>query len=214
MLIRFTFNRSLLSILLFISIIFVGAEAMAQKPVPSGSYKDSCRTIQIVGGTLIAQCQKIDGSWQNSTLQYATCEGDIRNDNGKLKCKQKTKSKTSKSAPKGSYKKSCKNYYTEGKRLYAQCEKKNGGWRSSSINYKNCNKDIWNSNGNLTCGNKNSSGKLPKGSYKHSCKNIRVDGNVLKANCLNRNGKYSHTSIKYKKCNHGVYNDRGQLRCN
>lgn len=213
MLTRFTFNLGLLSILLFISFIFVSAEAMAQL-VPSGSYKDSCRTIQVVGGTLIAQCQKIDGSWQNSTLQYGMCDGDIRNDNGKLRCKQRAGTKTSKSAPKGSYKKSCKNYYTEGKRLYATCEKKNGGWRSSSINYKNCNKDIWNDNGNLTCGNRNSSGKLPKGSYKNSCRNIYVEGNLLEAECLNRNGKYSHTSINYRKCNKGVYNDKGRLRCN
>lgn len=258
--------------LLFIFIVFVGAYANAQKLVPNGSYKDTCRMIQVIGGTLIAQCQKKDGTWRNSTLRYETCEGDIRNENGELKCKQKAKpvkplpkgsykstckdirvdgdylrakcekrnggwnntkikykkcsgdiwndngelrckKSGSASVPRGSYKKSCKNYYTEGNRLYAKCEKKNGGWKSSSINYKNCNKDIWNDNGNLTCGNKNT-GKLPPGSYKQSCKNIYVEGNVLEAECLNRNGKYSHTSINYKKCNKGVYNDKGRLRCN
>lgn len=180
--------------------------------VPSGSYKNSCRDIRTDGNKLKAQCQKRNGVWNNTNINYKNCSGDIWNDNGDLACKG---SGSGGNAPRGSYKNSCTDYYTEGNRLYASCKKKNGGWRNTSINYRNCNKDIWNDNGELACGGGGGgSGSLPKGSYKDSCKNIYVEGNVLEADCLNRNGKYSHTSIKYKNCNKGVYNDRGQLRCN
>jgi hypothetical protein len=268
-----TYKGRLLSFLVVFLFLCSGVETWAQVKYPRGNYKDTCRSISILGNRLLAQCHRDDGKWQNSEIKWTDCEGDIRNVNGELICKHKakpikpvpkgsykntckdirldgdylrakcekrngvwnnTKIKYNKcsgdiwndngelacngsgsgNVPRGSYKSSCKYYYVEGNKLYAKCEKKNGGWHNTSINYKNCNQDIWNDNGNLTCGNRNSGGKLPKGSYKNSCKNIHVDGNVLKANCLNRNGKYSHTSIKYKKCNHGVYNDRGQLRCN
>lgn len=267
------FNRTVIySFFFVVTLLFCTSYASGQGRVPHGSYQETCRGIQVVGSNLIAQCKKIDGTWQNTTLVYATCEGDIRNDNGELKCKQKIKPskplpagsyrKTCKdtridgdylrakcekkngvwnntkikykkcsgdiwndngeltckksgsgSVPSGSYKRSCKDYYVEGKRLYATCEKKNGRWNDSSINYKNCNKDIWNDNGVLTCGNKEST-KLPKGSYKETCKDFYIDGNILEARCLNKNGKYSHTSINYKKCNKGVWNDSGKLRCN
>lgn len=207
----FKLNRIVLPIFIFAAFLFSGVHARAQGYTPPGSYKDTCRGIQVVGSNLIAQCKKVDGSWRNSTLMYHECEGDIRNDNGELKCKQKVK--PVKPVPGGSYQKSCKDYYVEGKRLYAKCEKKNGGWNKSSVNYKNCNKDIWNDNGVLTCGNKNGA-KLPKGSYKQSCKNYYIEGNLLEAECKNKNGKWVHTSIKYKNCNKGVWNDKGKLRCN
>lgn len=178
---------------------------------PSGSYRDSCRDIRTDGNQLKAQCQKRNGSWNNSKINYKNCSGDIWNDNGDLACK----GSGSGNVPRGSYKNSCNNYYTEGNRLYASCQKKNGGWRDTSINYRNCDKDIWNDNGELACGGGGGgSGSLPKGSYKDTCRNMYVQGNVLEAECLNRNGKYSYTSIKYKNCSHkGVYNDWGQLRC-
>ncbi len=267
-----TFSRISLSTFIFVAILFLSIQAQAQGYAPPGSYKETCRGIQVRGGILIAQCQKADGSWRNSTLLFHDCEGDIRNDNGELKCKQKVKPSKpvpggsykqtckdarvegdflrakcqkkngdwnntklkykkcsgdiwndngeltckesgSKKVPGGSYKNSCKDYYVEGKRLYARCQKKSGGWNNSSINYKNCDKDIWNDNGVLTCGNKNGA-KLPKGSYKESCRNYYVEGNLLEAECRNKNGKWVHSSIKYKNCNKGVWNDSGKLRCN
>ncbi|MEQ9618589.1 MAG: CVNH domain-containing protein [Deltaproteobacteria bacterium] len=267
------FNRTVIYSFFFVfTLLFYISHASGQVRAPSGSYQETCRGIQVVGSNLIAQCKNIAGDWKNSTLVYATCEGDIRNDNGQLKCKQKIKpakalpagsykrtcqnmridgdylrakcekkngvwnntkikykkcsgdiwndngeltckDSGSKNTPSGSYKKSCRDYYVDGNRLYAKCEKKNGRWNDSSINYKNCNKDIWNDNGVLTCGNKENT-NLPKGSYKKTCKDLYVDGNILEARCLNKNDKYSHTSINYKKCNKGIWNDSGKLRCN
>jgi len=255
---------------LFCLITYISANA---QNIPGGSYKDTCRSIQVLGGTLTAQCQKVDGSWKNTALQFNDCEGGITNENGNLTCKHAIKpvkplpkgsyKQSCKDAsvdgkwlyakcrrmngnwnnsslkyadcnkdiwnnngvltcgggssglPKGSYKDSCRDAYVDGKWLYAKCQKKNGSWYSTSLKYSDCYKDIWNDNGVLTCGGGGGGGgNLPKGSYKETCKNIYVEGNVLEADCLNRNGKYSHTSIKYKNCNRGVWNNKGTLECN
>lgn len=255
---------------LFLLILTNADYASAQIGVPPGSYKDSCKDIQVMpGSTLWAQCKKANGDYQKSTLRFANCEGDISNNNGKLSCKQKAgkqppngsyknscknirvdgkklKAKCEKrngnwnstsinykqckgdisnnngelscngggsKIPRGSYRDSCKNSYVEGNRLYSNCKKKNGSWNKSSINYKNCNKDIKNDNGRLTCGGGNNS-NFPKGSYKKSCKNLYKEGGTLEADCKKDNGKWKHSSIKFKKCNNGIWNDNGKLRCN
>jgi len=181
----------------------------AQTGIPPGSYKKTCKDIQIIATKLWAVCEKADGSYEKSTLNYQHCEGDISNNNGRLSCRQKA----GKQPPNGSYKNSCKNIRVDGKQLKAKCEKKNGKWNNTSIKYKNCNKDIKNDNGNLTCGGGNST-KFPKGSYKKSCKNLQKEGKWLEADCKNKNGKWKHSSIKFKNCKNGIYNDNGKLRCN
>jgi hypothetical protein len=201
---------SSITIMSFALFLFSNIIANAQGNVPSGSYKNTCSKIQVLFGIISAQCQKTDGSWKATQLNYKDCEGDISNQNGELKCKHAPKPE--KSLPKGSYKQSCQNAYVEGKWLYAKCQKTSGNWSNSSIKYSDCNKDIWNNNGVLTCGG--GSSNLPKGSYKETCNNIYVEGNILEADCLNRNGKYSHSSIKYKNCSRGIWNNKGQLECN
>ena len=41
-----------------------------------------------------------------------------------------------------------------------------------------------------------------------------MEGTFLEADCKNKNGKWKHSIIKYEKCNKGIYNDNGKLRCN
>jgi len=190
-----------------------GKLSCKQKPgkqPPSGSYKNSCKDIRVDGKELKAKCEKRNGSWNNTKLNYKNCKGDITNNNGELSCNG---GGGGSKIPKGSYRDSCKNSYVEGRTLYSNCKKNNGGWNKSSMNYKNCNKDIKNDNGKLTCGGGNNS-NFPKGSYKKSCKNLYKEGNLLEADCKNDNGKWKHSSIKYKNCNNGIQNDNGRLRCN
>ncbi|MEM7008204.1 MAG: CVNH domain-containing protein [Thermodesulfobacteriota bacterium] len=177
------------------------------KRPPSGSYESSCKDIRVSDGKLKASCERADGSWNNTKLNYKKCKGDISNNNGELSCRG-----AGGKIPKGSYRDSCKNAYVEGSYLYANCKKKNGGWNKSSINYRNCNKEIKNDNGNLVCGGGHSN--YPSGSYKKSCKNLYMEGKYLEADCKNDNGKWKHSSINYKNCNRGIYNDNGKLRCN
>ncbi len=191
-----------------------GALKCKQKPAPkppAGSYKNSCRDIKVQGKKLKASCENRNGKWKQTSINYKNCNRDIWNDNGELSCSKKNGSKL----PKGSYKNSCKDSYTEGGRLYSKCENRNGKWKNTSINYKKCNKNISNDNGKLVCGSAGGgSGKLPPGSYKDSCKNIYKEGNVLEAECRNKNGKWKHTSIRFKNCKNGLWNDNGKLRCN
>lgn len=181
----------------------------AQTGIPPGTYKKTCKDIQVMTGNLLwAMCKKTNGEYQKSTLQFTRCEGDISNNNGKLTCKEKL----GKQPPKGSYQKTCKNIHVDGNKLKAKCEKKNGNWNSTSINYKNCNKDISNDNGNLTCGSSGGS-KIPKGSYRDTCKNSYVEGKWLYSNCKKKNGSWNNTSIRYKDCNKDIKNDNGNLKC-
>ncbi|MGB3728971.1 MAG: hypothetical protein WBA70_06965, partial [Thermodesulfobacteriota bacterium] len=47
----------------------------AQIGVPGGSYKNSCKDIQVMpGSTLWAQCETTDGKYEKSTLRFANCE--------------------------------------------------------------------------------------------------------------------------------------------
>lgn len=192
-----------------------GALKCKQKPAPkppSGSYRNSCKDIKVQGNKLRASCEKRNGKWKQSSINYKNCNRDIWNDNGELSCSKKNGSKL----PKGSYKDSCKDSYTQGSRLYSTCKNRDGNWRKSSINYKKCDKKISNDNGKLVCGKADGggSGKLPPGSYKDSCKNIYKEGNVLEADCKNKNGKWKHSSIRFKDCKKGLWNDNGKLRCN
>ncbi|MGC2694309.1 MAG: CVNH domain-containing protein [Candidatus Angelobacter sp.] len=55
---------------------------------PNGSYVQTCQNIQMNGDRLQASCQKKNGKWKNTSLSNANrCNGDIQNDNGKLRCR-------------------------------------------------------------------------------------------------------------------------------
>jgi len=73
------------------------------------------------GGVLNAQCQKIDGSWIASNLNY-----DVANMNGNLT-----------PLPGGSYQLTARNIHMENKNggvyLVAECKKIDGSWAASSL---------------------------------------------------------------------------------
>jgi hypothetical protein len=55
--------------------------------LPHGSYVESCRSIRMAGGTLLAFCRQRDGRWDQSALaDVNSCAGDIGNVNGALTC--------------------------------------------------------------------------------------------------------------------------------
>lgn len=54
---------------------------------PRGSYAKTCRDIRMEGGTLHASCQKNDSRFRDTSLKHAdTCQGQLINDNGRLRC--------------------------------------------------------------------------------------------------------------------------------
>ena len=115
--------------------------------------------------------------------------------------------------PPGSYKETCKDIQRmAGNILWANCQKADGSYHRSKLILAECEGDISNNNGVLTC--KKSPGKQPpNGSYKNSCRNIRVDGKQLKAQCERKNGSWKNSSLKYKKCKGDISNDNGNLSC-
>lgn len=55
---------------------------------PNGSYTQTCQNITVAGNTLRASCQKKNGKLKNTSLNnFNRCNGDIQNDNGKLRCR-------------------------------------------------------------------------------------------------------------------------------
>lgn len=55
---------------------------------PSGTYRNSCRSISVDrGGTLKADCKTNSGSWRRSSIRLSQCKGqNIANLNGRLVC--------------------------------------------------------------------------------------------------------------------------------
>src|SRR5438105_8169915 len=54
--------------------------------------------------------------------------------------------------PQGSYLQSCQDIRTNGDRLTARCQTRDGSWRNTSMDdYQRCTTDIGNDDGNLRC---------------------------------------------------------------
>jgi CVNH domain-containing protein len=142
--------------------------------------------------------------------------------------------------PGGSYRQTCRDVSTHGSTLRAECQDGNGGWRRSELsNYQDCTGDIQNIYGQLQCSmngnrgdnrhdhdddddndrddrwrNRRDNNGAPRGSYYETCRNIRVDGDTLRASCEKKNGKWRDTSLNnYRRCN-DIENINGKLRCN
>jgi len=55
---------------------------------PQGSYRQSCRGINVRGNFMTAECTATNGQWIRSSLDYARCRygTDVANVNGRLTC--------------------------------------------------------------------------------------------------------------------------------
>lgn len=74
------------AIVLTIAALAIGVRADGQE-IPKGSYQQSCVGIQIRFDILIARCKTAKSDLKGTVLEdYASCRGDIANDNGKLRC--------------------------------------------------------------------------------------------------------------------------------
>lgn len=162
----------LLSILGAVAVLGAGAmstssAALAQErssPVrppsgglPTGSYQQSCRGINLNGNMLSAQCTNNQGAPVFSSLDTNSCRGrDIANDNGYLRCEggngPRPPVPPTPQIPAGSYQQSCRGITLSGNTLRAQCTNTQGRPVSSSLNLSNCRgQDISKDNGYLRC---------------------------------------------------------------
>ena len=119
--------------------------------------------------------------------------------------------------PGGDYQLTCRDISTDGYMLKASCQKTDGGWRSTSLDTRNCRSQIVNEDGNLRCTQGGPGyGRPPGGgwaSYQQTCRDIRNDGSVLRATCQKVDGSWRSTSLDTRSCRNQIVNEDGHLRC-
>jgi CVNH domain len=139
---------------------------------PYGSYQQTCRDIRSDDDRLSARCQRADGGWNDTSLDYRNCRGEVINDNGNLRCGGDNRGYDNRDydnrgydnrgyhsggrweggLPPGDYKRTCRNMSVNGDRLYATCERVDGGWKNTTLkHFDRCQSKIVNDNGNLRC---------------------------------------------------------------
>ena len=118
--------------------------------------------------------------------------------------------------PAGSWQASCRGASVNGRSFSAQCQTTSGGWRFSSIDLAGCpGRLVGNNNGQLFCegGRPDYGGGLPGGSWRNSCQNARMNGNVVYASCSTGSG-YRQTSFAMRNCpGWALGNSNGSLFC-
>jgi hypothetical protein len=120
--------------------------------------------------------------------------------------------------PPGSYRESCANIQMRDGSLFANCQDTEGRWRSTVLPYAyDCVGDVNNINGELRCnrrGDWRERDSLPRGSYRETCRDIRMRGDSLTARCQAVNGRWVRTSLNdVGRCIGEIVNDDGYLQC-
>jgi hypothetical protein len=227
--------------------------AQWQGNIPPGDYAQTCRNIHTNGNTVEAECQTRDGNWRRTSLDNIDqCGGGLVNVDGHLTCgsggngygypdrrrdhdndadDRGYRGRWQGGIPPGDYAQTCRNIRTNGNRLEAECQKRNGKWRRTSLDNVDQCSGVVNNDGRLTCGTGGYGygypdrdrdngyrggwqGNAPGGSYTQTCRNIRTNGNTLEAECQTRDGNWRRTSLNdIDRCGSAIANDDGHLVC-
>jgi hypothetical protein len=116
--------------------------------------------------------------------------------------------------PSGSYTESCRDMRVDHDRhrLEAECRRRDGRWRETHLDLRECDRGIVNRDGWLEC-RRQEALRLPPGSYRESCRDFAVDKRHLEARCRRRNGEWRDTEIDLTRCKSPIRNDDGRLIC-
>jgi hypothetical protein len=152
--------------------------------IPGGSWRESCRYPVMRGRLLSAQCRSSRGDWSNVTIDIRACRS------GRLQ-------------------------NIEGN---LTCEGGRGGYGQGGGygNGGNGNGGGYGNGGNGNGGGYGQGGNAsyPGGSWRETCRASSMRGDVLSAQCKNRNGNWNNSSIDVHSCrSNRVSNDDGQLVC-
>jgi len=146
---------------IIIGMLFQPGEAAA--PVPAGSYRQTCRNIDVGPYRIRADCGTMSGGHRHTVMRgWRQCQGEIVNRNGHLVCEAPARpgmayvydpdALSTARAPGGSYAQTCVNITQSGDMLEASCRTRDGSWRSSMLpRAQHCQGDIANIDGILTC---------------------------------------------------------------
>lgn len=191
------------------------ANADTSAPPPPGSYQDTCTDIEATWNTLSATCERRDGNWNYTTLSgYRSCDGDIANQNGRLKCVTEDDGGGDDWLPRGSYRDTCRNIEADRDTIKAECKDNFGRWRYTELfDYRSCRADIYNDHGILRC-YRDEETRMPGGNWRTSCRSARLTGSVLWAECRDFFRVWRATSLDLRRCPRAnVSNVRGRLTC-
>jgi CVNH domain len=189
----------------WIAWLIVAAPATVWAQVPPGSYRQSCSDAQVSGVNLTASCKTRSGASNRTTLRaYPACVGDIWNGDGVLMCTQGP-------LPPGSYQQSCRDMFVDQRNLNASCKDRSGRFRNALLlDYRNCQGDIWNGDGQLLCNRE----APPGGSYAQSCRDIVAEAGNVRATCRRMNGSWQASFLpNYRGCVGDLWNHDGVLEC-
>jgi hypothetical protein len=199
-------------------------------PPPRGSYRATCDQIYVTPGrgrtlTLHARCQTRRGLLVDAVLpDYQACRGDITNNDGRLECAG-GQSQSLGEPPRGSYRSTCRDEaLVRGPGgavdLIATCRTRGGRFVDATLpNVRACRGDIGNNDGRLVCQTGPSLGEPPQGSYRSSCRDMRLEqgpgGSVdLLASCQTRSGRLVDATLpNVRGCKGDISNNNGQLVC-
>lgn len=122
------------------------AESGSASAGPAGSYRQSCKDIQLKGNTLRAVCKDHTGKDTVTVLREVNrCAQGVVNLDGFLNCETDV-------LPPGSYMSNCKDPRIVGGTLYASCDNGKDKWLTSKLpNADLCAGDIENHEGTLRC---------------------------------------------------------------
>lgn len=184
-----------------------------QRP-PVGSYQDSCRDEMMRGSILTARCTTRTGSVVNASIDVSTCGNrEIYNDNGMLRCAGVVPPQSP--MPGGTWQNSCRDPSLRGDLLTARCTRPGAQPVTSTLDLSTCRtREAVNDNGYLRCAYPGQQAQIPEGSYRSTCRDISVRGNVLTARCTREDRSSNVSSLDLAGCrNRDIYNANGVLRC-
>ncbi|HLW54002.1 MAG TPA: CVNH domain-containing protein [Candidatus Angelobacter sp.] len=120
--------------------------------------------------------------------------------------------------PPGSYRQSCVNIQMRNWTLFANCQDMDGRWRSAVLpDVRGCVGDVTNINGELRCNRGEGwrgGDNFPRGSYRETCRDLRMRGDMLFARCETISGRWARSSLDdVQHCVGEIVNDDGQLQC-
>ena len=185
---------------------------------PPGTYWETCRNVKVSGDRLYAKCKTMDNRWVDTSLDDVyRCVGDITNINGRLECAK------GRGTPAGDYTETCRDIRMRLNSIYARCKTREGYWVETALDgYSRCTGPIANVDGQLRCPTDRDGDRdrdrfwrgAPGGTYRETCRDIRVDGDRLRARCETMNGYLRDTSLDdFRRCVGGVINYDGRLVC-
>lgn len=182
------------------------------RTLPRGSWRASCRNASKDGSVVNAECDNGSGGWHSTSIDMNECPSRlVGNSRGNLYCEGGLGGQV---LPSGSWRASCRNAYTNGDTLYAQCETGSGTWQNTSLDTALCpNGSVGNSGGNLYCTTGRASRILPPGSWRTTCRNGYIENSVLHAECNNGNGVWRQASFDLRQCSGPLGNNHGYLYC-